>query len=70
MGARKVVANGASAARRERVAIVRGLRTPFAKQATAYANMSALDLGRLVVGELLARAELDPSEVKSSSTGK
>jgi acetyl-CoA acyltransferase len=64
MGARKVVANGASAARRERIAIVRGLRTPFAKQATAYASMSALDLGRLVVRELLARAELDPAEVE------
>jgi acetyl-CoA acyltransferase len=64
MAARKVVANGAAAARRERVAIVRGLRTPFARQATAYENMSALDLGRLVVRELLARAELEPAEVE------
>jgi acetyl-CoA acyltransferase len=47
----------------ERVAVIAGLRTPFAKRATAYADLSALDLGRLVVKELLARAELDPSEV-------
>lgn len=47
----------------ERVAVVAGLRTPFAKQGTAYKNMSALDLGRTVVKELIARAELDPREV-------
>jgi acetyl-CoA acetyltransferase len=49
--------------RRERIAIVGGLRTPFARQGTAYRDMSALDLGKLVVRELLARAELDPAEV-------
>jgi acetyl-CoA acyltransferase len=47
----------------ERVAVVAGLRTPFAKQGTAYKNLSALDLGRIVVKELLARAELDPREI-------
>jgi acetyl-CoA acyltransferase len=47
----------------DRVAIVAGLRTPFAKQGTAYADLSALDLGKIVVQELLARAELDPREV-------
>lgn len=51
------------AAPRERIALVAGLRTPFARQATAYKNLSALDLGRLVVQELVARAELDPREV-------
>jgi acetyl-CoA acyltransferase len=56
--------NGTAVPRRERVAIVRGLRTPFAKQATAYKDMTALDLGKLVVRELLARAELDPAEVE------
>ena len=56
--------NGTAAAKRERIAIVRGLRTPFARQATAYEQMSALDLGKLVVRELLARAELDPREVE------
>lgn len=39
----------------KRVAIVAGLRTPFARQSTAYKNLSALDLGTLVVSELLAR---------------
>jgi acetyl-CoA acyltransferase len=46
-----------------RVAIVAGLRTPFAKQGTAYRDLSALDLGRIVVSELLQRSELDPQEV-------
>jgi acetyl-CoA acyltransferase len=48
---------------RTRVAIVAGLRTPFAKQATAYRDMTTLELGSVVVKELLARAELDPEEV-------
>ena len=39
----------------KRVAIVAGLRTPFARQSTAYKNLSALDLGAIVVAELLAR---------------
>jgi acetyl-CoA acyltransferase len=46
-----------------RVAIVAGLRTPFAKQGTAYRDLSALDLGKLVVSELLQRSEIDPKEV-------
>ena len=63
---RKVSGNGAAESARERgrIAILRGLRTPFAQQGTAYANASALDLGKLVVTELLARAELDPREVE------
>src|SRR5688572_9657432 len=48
---------------RDRVAVVAGLRTPFAKQGTAYRRMTTLELGRAVVKELLARAELDPREV-------
>jgi acetyl-CoA acyltransferase len=52
-----------SAAKRERIAIVAGLRTPFAKQGTAYKDVSALDLGKIVTSELLARAELDPKEI-------
>src|SRR5258708_7956756 len=60
--AKKTNGNG-TAAKGERIAIVAGLRTPFAKQGTAYRDLSALDLGRLVVSELLNRAELDPREV-------
>ncbi len=48
---------------KDRVAVVAGLRTPFAKQGTAYRDMTTLDLGRIVVKELLARAELDPREI-------
>ncbi len=39
----------------KRVAVVAGLRTPFAKANTAYRNMSALDLAKLVVNELVER---------------
>jgi acetyl-CoA acyltransferase len=56
--------NGAESGRsRERIAIVRGLRTPFARKGTAYASVTALELGKLVVAELLARAELDAREL-------
>ena len=44
----------------ERIAGVAGLRTPFAKQATAFHGVPAVDLGKLVVSELLARTDLDP----------
>jgi acetyl-CoA acyltransferase len=46
-----------------RVAIVAGLRTPFCKSGTSYRDLSALDLGKAVVGELLARTEVDPKLV-------
>ncbi len=48
----------------KRVAIVRGLRTPFAKQGTAYRDLSALDLGKAVVNELVQRAGIDPHEIE------
>ncbi|MBV8518557.1 MAG: acetyl-CoA C-acyltransferase FadI [Acidobacteria bacterium] len=47
-----------------RVAVIRGLRTPFAKSGTHYAHLSALDLGKLVVAELVQRSGIDPSEVQ------
>lgn len=47
----------------ERIALVRGLRTPFAKQATHYLSLPALELGRQVVEELLVRSELEPGRV-------
>jgi acetyl-CoA acyltransferase len=47
-----------------RVAIVRGLRTPFAKSGTNYAHLSALDLGKIVVTELLNRSAVDPKSVQ------
>lgn len=54
----------------ERIAIVAGLRTPFAKQATEFHGVSALDLGKLVVNELLIRSELDPALVEQVVYGQ
>ena len=47
-----------------RVAVVRGIRTPFAKSGTHYARLSALDLGKLVVTELMQRSGIDPAQVQ------
>ena len=44
----------------ERIAIVAGLRTPFAKQATAFHGVPAVDLGKIVVNELLQKHDIDP----------
>ena len=46
-----------------RVAIVEGCRTPFAKSGTDFANTSAVELGKMAVRELIARAELDVNEI-------
>ena len=45
------------------MAIVAGLRTPFAKAGTTLKSLTAIDLGRLCVAELVQRASLDGSEV-------
>jgi acetyl-CoA acyltransferase len=42
------------------VAVVAGCRTPFAKAGTLYRDMSALDLARICVRELVERTEIDP----------
>ncbi|WP_037036242.1 MULTISPECIES: acetyl-CoA C-acyltransferase FadI [unclassified Rahnella] len=47
----------------DRIAIVDGLRTPFAKQATAYHGIPAVDLGKIVVSELLAKSGIDPKHI-------
>ncbi|MBU2114185.1 MAG: acetyl-CoA C-acyltransferase, partial [Gammaproteobacteria bacterium] len=54
----------------DRIAIVAGLRTPFAKQATEFHGVSALDLGKLVVNELLIRSELDAKLVEQLVYGQ
>ena len=46
-----------------RIAIVDGLRTPFARIATNFRDMSAIDLGALAVKELIARNSLKPAEI-------
>jgi len=47
----------------DRIALVDGLRTPFAKQATAYHGIPAVDLGKMVVSELLAKSGIDPKVI-------
>ena len=42
-----------------RVAIVAGVRTPFAKSGTTLKTLSAIDLGKRCVTELLQRSEID-----------
>jgi acetyl-CoA acyltransferase len=54
----------------QRVAVVAGLRTPFAKQWTAYRELSALDLANLLVTELLQRTGLDPREIQQLVYGQ
>ena len=46
-----------------RVAFVAGCRTPFAKAGGALADLSALDLSRLITAELVQRSEIDPTAI-------
>lgn len=49
--------------RHGRVAIVAGMRTPFARVGTHFNDLKAVDLGAMAVSELLARNDLDPELV-------
>jgi acetyl-CoA acyltransferase len=46
-----------------RVAIVDGLRTPFAKSGTVFRDLSTLDLSSTLISELLARSGLEGEQV-------
>ena len=46
-----------------RVAIIAGVRTPFAKSGTQLKSLSAIELGKLAVSELVHRTDLDPASV-------
>lgn len=46
-----------------RVAIVDGLRTPFAKSGTVFRDLSTLDLSSMLISELLARSGLEGEQV-------
>src|SRR6476661_3047321 len=46
-----------------RVAVVAGVRTPFAKAGTALKEFTAIELGKLAVAELIQRANLDGNNV-------
>ncbi|HEX6575000.1 MAG TPA: acetyl-CoA C-acyltransferase, partial [Gemmatimonadaceae bacterium] len=48
-----------------RVAIVDGVRTPFTKAGTAFKRISAIDLGKLCVAELIQRTNLSGEEVQA-----
>src|SRR5215216_6602900 len=48
-----------------RVAIVAGVRTPFAKAGTVLKNLTSIDLGKLAVAELIQRTNLDGKQVQA-----
>src|SRR6266850_3258346 len=43
--------------------ILSGVRTPFTKAGGPFARIPAYELGRIAMGELMARAELDPNRL-------
>ncbi|WP_046224377.1 acetyl-CoA C-acyltransferase FadI [Vibrio sp. ECSMB14106] len=54
----------------ERVAVVAGLRTPFARQSTEFSQVPAVDLGKMVVSEMLARTDVDPALIEQVVFGQ
>ncbi|GAK84931.1 3-ketoacyl-CoA thiolase [Vibrio ponticus] len=54
----------------ERVAIVAGLRTPFARQSTEFGQVPAVDLGKMVVSEMLTRTDIDPKLIEQVVFGQ
>lgn len=50
--------------RNGRVAVVAGLRTPFARIATHFRDTNAIELGSMLVNELLARNDLSKQQVQ------
>lgn len=54
----------------ERVAVVAGLRTPFARQSTEFSQVPAVDLGKMVVSEMLARTDIDPALIEQVVFGQ
>ena len=57
-------ANGTS------VAIIAGCRTPFAKASTVYRDLTAVDLARVCVRELVERTEVDPAWIDTVVMGQ
>lgn len=54
----------------ERIAVVAGLRTPFARMATYFNGVPAVDLGKMVVNEMMTRHNLNPDEVQQLIYGQ
>ena len=53
-----------------RAAVIAGLRTPFVKAGTDFKDLSAVDLGALVVNELVVRSGIAPKEFDSVVFGQ
>lgn len=62
-GARALNCGMLSSGNGRRVAIVAGVRTPFARAGTTLKDFTAIELGRLAVAELVQRTSLDASTV-------
>src|SRR5260370_41102783 len=58
-----------SRSRGPRAAIVAGLRTPFVRAGTDFAQLDVLELARSVTVELLQRTGLDPNDVQQGIYG-
>jgi len=54
----------------ERIAFVAGIRTPFAKQATDFHGIPAVDLGKMVVQELVNKAGIEGDWVEQLVFGQ
>ncbi|MES1926429.1 acetyl-CoA C-acyltransferase FadI [Salinisphaera sp. T31B1] len=52
-----------------RIAIVAGVRTPFARMATSFRDIDAVDLGAMAAAEVLARTGLRPREIEQAVFG-
>lgn len=50
---------------KHRVAVVAGVRTPFVRAGTLFKTISAIDLGKICVAELIHRTNLDGREVQA-----
>src|SRR5215469_4184415 len=49
---------------KEAIYIVDGIRTPFAKAGTVFADTNAMELGKTVVSQLVARTGLAPEKIE------
>jgi len=53
-----------------RVAVIAGCRTPFARSGTVFRDLSAVELGKACVRELLERTEVDPASIGAVVMGQ
>ncbi len=53
-----------------RVAVIAGCRTPFARSGTLLRDLSAVELGKACVRELLERSEVDPASIGAVVMGQ